>query len=239
MTNKRISWSDAMDYALDHVTQMILTVIALVVGLSFASDGSPAGILCSFPFFALVVILIFQQSYKFLVDGVSNGISIYFDGLKLEKKSEKPQEGNGDSISGNQKQDNSTMQKKSGPTNIDQPDTGVKKKGPPTAESRENHELDSQQVLSGPTNIDQPDTGVKKKGPPPAESRENDELDSQQVLSGPEQDLTQVQKEINILTAMKNLARESNDEATFQQLTKDVDRLKKRRNKLRKLVGDD
>lgn len=204
MTNRRISWFDAMDYALNHVTQMILTVIALIVGLLFASDASPAGILCSFPFFALVVILIFQQSYKFLVDGVSNGISIYFDGLELEQKSENPQEGNGDSISRNQKQENSTTQKK-----------------------------------SGPTNIAEPDTAVKKKGPPPTESRGNDELESQQVLSGPEQDLTQVQKEINILTAMKNLAKESNDEATFQQLTKDVDRLKKRRNKLRKLVGDD
>ena len=204
MTSKRISWFDAMDYALNHVTQIILTVIVFVVAVRFASLGSPEGFLCSFPFFALTAILIFQQSYKFFVDGVSNGISIYFDGLKLEEQMENPQEGNGDLVSRNQEQDNSTTQKK-----------------------------------SGPTNIAEPDTGVKKKGPPPAESRENDELDSQQVPTGPEQDLTQVQKEINILTAMKNLAIESNDKATFQQLTKDVDRLKKRRNKLRKLVGDD
>ena len=88
-------------------------------------------------------------------------------------------------------------------------------------------------------NIAEPNTGVKKKGPPPATSEDNDELDSQQLPSGPEQDLTQVQKEINILTAMNNLAKESNDETTFQQLTKDIDVLKKKRSKLRKMVGDD
>lgn len=48
-----------------------------------------------------------------------------------------------------------------------------------------------------------------------------------------------MQKEINILTAMNNLAKESNDETTFQQLTKDIDVLKKKRSKLRKMVGDD
>lgn len=202
MANKRISWSDAMDYTLDHVTKTILTVIAFVVALAFASDGDAEGILCSFPFFALTAILIFQQSYKFFVDGVSNGISIYFYGLKSEKEIEKAQQEYGEARA-RWEQDNSATQKE-----------------------------------SGPKNIAEPNTGVKKKSPPPAKSEDNDELDSQQVPSGPEQDLTQVQKEINILTAMKNLAKESNDETTFQQLTKDIDGLKEKRSKLRKMVGD-
>ena len=203
MAKKRISWSDAMDYALDHATQTILTVIVFGVALAFMSDGDTGGIFCSFPFFALTAILIFQQSYKFFVDGVSKGISIYFDGLKLEEEIESAHQ-EYEEARARWEQDNSATQRE-----------------------------------SGPKNIAEPNTGDKKKGPPPATSEDNDELDSQQVQSGPEQDLTKVQKEINILTAMNNLAKESNDETTFQQLTKDIDELKKKRSKLRKMLGDD
>lgn len=79
-SNRTIPWHMAFDYALKHMVQLIFACIILGMAFGFSSENDSSSI-CSIPLFIFGFILMLQMSFKFLVDGVSTGISIYFDSV--------------------------------------------------------------------------------------------------------------------------------------------------------------